>query len=50
MIEKAPNENLGLQGGTEMKSKILANLYRYAGALTLAMGITMVGVRNGRLW
>lgn len=34
-----------------MKKRILANLYRYAGAATVALGIAaVVQGRNGRLW
>lgn len=38
------------KGPRPMKTKLIANLYRYAGAFTLALGtVTIVG-RNGRLW
>jgi len=34
-----------------MKKRILANLYRYAGVATLALGLVSTArARNGRLW
>jgi len=33
-----------------MKTKLLANLYRFAGAAALGLGAVSVFGRNGRMW